>query len=415
MRTARSIIATVLSLLLIFPTSGVAYADIYAYSSDTEKVLDSFAEEYGWNPDFIDAAEWDGILPDITYRRNENHQREYFDDLYAESKAYCVENNIIKVSSFGGFGGRRLASVARAEVGAPDSMEIPPGSNRTKYNDWYYNQVGAEAPWCAIFVSRCAEQCGFIESGLFRKDAGVTTTFAYMTQENGFDSYTWREIKQLGGGAYSPSPGDIYFFEGMGHIGIVTNVTEDAIEVTHGNSSGNNVKATLISSSGYMNHGTIVHVIYGLGSGDYSQDEVVEAIFYFLVDYMGVPVSSAAGVIANIEAESTFNVNAYGDVDIGGSIGICQWYDRKDRLISWCDSNGYDYLSLEGQLFYMEYELHNFYPNTYNYIMAQPENAQGAYNAAYFWCVDFESPSYEEIKGAKRGTRAMEYWYPMFA
>jgi len=406
----RERLAGILAILaLLSATPRNAFADLLAFSSDTDKVLDSFSEEYRWARENISAAVWTGVDGKTEFSRAAGHQREYYEDLFQESREYCVEHNLIKVSSAGGAGGFNIAAVARAEVDAPDSMEIPPGSNRTKYNDWFYSQQGTEAPWCAIFVSWCADQCGLINSGLYRKDAGVTTTYSYMTKENGFESYSWREVKQLGGGAYSAVPGDLFFFEGMGHIGIITNVTDSAIEVTHGNSSENNVMASIISPTGFMNAGTIVHV-------EYPSDE--SAIFYFLTEHMEMPASSACGVIANIEHESNFNPNALGDG--GTSYGICQWHNpsRWDQLIAFCNENGYDWDTMDGQLYYLEYEITQggeAYTGIYGVLMAQPDTGQGAYQAGYEWCVRFERPDDSANKAVSRGYSAQNNWYPKYS
>ena len=419
MKPAKSILSFMLAAALSLSSVTVAFADVRAFSEDSDEVLESFAQEYGWDKDMVSEAEWTGIENEGEYRRPISYQIEAFEELLIESKEYCVENNIIKASSAGGFGGRKIAQIARAEVDEPDSMEIPMGSNRTKYNDWFYGRAGAEAPWCAIFVSWCADQAGLIESGLFRKDAGVTTTFDYLTNEKGFSSYGWREVKQMGGGSYSASPGDIFFFDGMGHIGIVTNVSENSIEVTHGNSSDNNVKATEMSPSGYMNHGTIVHVEYGLGAGDLDGDSVEEACFYFFTEYMGLPVSSAAGMLANIDVESGhFNITAVGDVEIGGSFGLCQWHaGRWQALIDFCDANGYDWESLEGQLYYLQYEITEGGESGYGLyqrLMSEPETSEGAYDAGYHWCYDFERPAEKGTQAVYRGTAARDIWYPKY-
>ena len=409
MKRRKAGLSAALAMVLLLSVPLKANADLFAFSSKTERVLDTFTAEYGWDRQKIDASDWTGMDGKTKFSRAAGHQKEYYEDLFRESKEYCVEHNLIEVSNAGGAGGFNIAAIARAEVDAPDSMEIPPGSNRTKYNDWFYGRAGAEAPWCAIFVSWCAAQCGLIDSGLYRKDAGVTTTYSYMTKENGFAAYSWREVKQLGGGAYSAVPGDLFFFEGMGHIGIVTNVTETSIEVTHGNSSENNVMASLMSAGGYMNAGTIVHV-------DYPSDE--SAIFYFLTEHMGMPASSACGVIANIEHESNFNPNALGDG--GTSYGICQWHNpsRWDQLIEFCNSNGYDWDTMDGQLYYLEYEITQggeAYTGIYSVLMAQTDTSQGAYQAGYEWCVRFERPEDAESKAVNRGYSAQNNWYPRYA
>ena len=408
MKDIKRILSEILILFLLSAPAPAACADLYAFSSDTDRVLDSFAAEYAWSREKIASAEWTGA-DGIRYFRAAGHQKEYYEDLFRECKEYCTEHNLIKVASEGGAGGFNIAAVARAEVDAPDSMETPAGSNRTKYNDWFYSRTAVEAPWCAVFVSWCADRCGLISSGLYRKDAGVRTTYSYMTKDNGFASYSWREVKQMGGGAYSAVPGDLFFFEGMGHIGIVTNVSDTSIEVTHGNSSENNVMASLMSADGYMNHGTIVHV-------EYPSDE--KAIFYFLTEHMGMEASAACGVIANIEYESNFNPNALGDG--GTSYGICQWHNpsRWDQLIAFCDLNGLDWETMDGQLYYLEYEItQGGESNTgiYNALMSQPDTGQGAYQAGYEWCVRFERPDDAESKGISRGTSARDKWYPVFA
>ena len=409
MKRRKAGLSAALAMVLLLSVPLKANADLFAFSSKTERVLDTITAEYGWDRQKIDASDWTGMDGKTKYSRAAGHQKEYYEDLFRESKEYCVEHNLIEVSNAGGAGGFNIAAIARAEVDAPDSMEIPPGSNRTKYNDWFYGRAGAEAPWCAIFVSWCAAQCGLIDSGLYRKDAGVTTTYSYMTKENGFASYSWREVKQLGGGAYSAVPGDLFFFEGMGHIGIVTNVTETSVEVTHGNSSENNVMASLMSAGGYMNAGTIVHV-------EYPSDE--SAIFYFLTEHMGMPASSACGVIANIEHESNFNPNALGDG--GTSYGICQWHNpsRWDQLIAFCNDNGYDWETMDGQLYYLEYEITQggeAYTGIYSVLMAQTDTSQGAYQAGYEWCVRFERPEDAESKAVNRGYSAQNNWYPRYA
>lgn len=405
----RALVAALIVSLCLQTVSITARADLLAFSSDTDGILNSFAAEYGWNRESIDAADWTGTDGTTKYSRAAGHQKEYYEDLFLESKEYCVEHNLIRVSSSGGAGGFNIAAVARAEVDAPDSMEIPSGSNRTKYNDWFYSQAGTEAPWCAIFVSWCADQCGLIETGLYRKDAGVTTTYSYMTKEQGFQAYSWRETKQLGGGAYSAVPGDLFFFEGMGHIGIVTAVTETGIEVTHGNSSEDNVMASLLSRDGFLNEGTIVHV-------EYPSDE--NAIFYFLTEHMNMPASSACGVIANIEHESNFNPNALGDG--GTSYGICQWHNpsRWDQLIAFCNENGYDWDSMDGQLYYLEYEITQggeAGTGIYGVLMGQPDTGQGAYQAGYEWCVRFERPNDAASKAVNRGYSAQNNWYPKYS
>ncbi|MEA4992359.1 MAG: CHAP domain-containing protein [Oscillibacter sp.] len=52
-----------------------------------------------------------------------------------------------------------LIAVARAQRGM---KEYPAGSNKVKYNTWYYGREisGASYPWCMVFVQWCCAQVG---------------------------------------------------------------------------------------------------------------------------------------------------------------------------------------------------------------------------------------------------------------
>lgn len=54
---------------------------------------------------------------------------------------------------------QQFVKAAVQEIGVKES---PPGSNKVKYNTWYYGKAvsGAAYPWCMTFVQWCAAQCG---------------------------------------------------------------------------------------------------------------------------------------------------------------------------------------------------------------------------------------------------------------
>ena len=59
----------------------------------------------------------------------------------------------------------KLLRIAAAEVGV---TEYPSGSNKVKYNTWFYGKVvsGSAYPWCAVFVCWCfAVLAGEIDTG----------------------------------------------------------------------------------------------------------------------------------------------------------------------------------------------------------------------------------------------------------
>ncbi len=142
-----------------------------------------------------------------------------------------------------------------------------------------------------------------------------------------------------------------------------------------------------------------------------AEDLAVErAVYNFLKEELGLNSAAACGVLANIEAESGFSLRASGDG--GSSYGLCQWHGgRFENLQSFCRMQSYDYWSLEGQLQYLAYELRGGYWNTYAALRGVENSSQGAYDAAYAWCVRFERPAAMEEAGARRGrTAQFKYW-----
>lgn len=144
-------------------------------------------------------------------------------------------------------------------------------------------------------------------------------------------------------------------------------------------------------------------------------NKTVQTIYNFLIDEMGLNSAAACGVLANIEKESDFNPNLYGDS--GSSYGICQWHNgRFDNLKKFCNQNGYSWKSLEGQLYFLKYELET-QKSTTGYILDKlnvPNTADGAYTAAYNWCYYFERPSNKVAKSEARGESARDKYWPVY-
>lgn len=135
-----------------------------------------------------------------------------------------------------------------------------------------------------------------------------------------------------------------------------------------------------------------------------------EQICYnYFKNNMGLNTAGACGILANIKYESGFRPNIYGDK--GTSYGICQWHNtRFTNLKNYCSRNGYDYTSIEGQLHFLQYELENSYKGVLNYIKGVSNTSQGAYDAGYKWCYDFERPAKKAEASVKRGNYAKTYF-----
>ena len=139
-------------------------------------------------------------------------------------------------------------------------------------------------------------------------------------------------------------------------------------------------------------------------------DENTKAIYQYLTTEMGLNHAGACGVLANIQLESDFSPLSLGDG--GSSYGICQWHnERFNSLISFCNANGYDYNTVLGQLKFLQTELSSSYPSVLAYIKSVPNTAQGAYDAAYYWCVHFEVPDHTAERAAQRGNLAMNEYF----
>lgn len=145
-----------------------------------------------------------------------------------------------------------------------------------------------------------------------------------------------------------------------------------------------------------------------------SRTENQETIYKFMKDEMGFNTAAACGVLANIQAESSFNPAA-SVIDTNGltSYGICQWNGvRFDALKSYCNEKGYDYTSLKGQLKYLKYELQNSEARACSMVKNVENTAEGAWNAGYNWARYFERCASENFE--VRGNLARDTYWPIY-
>jgi len=139
---------------------------------------------------------------------------------------------------------------------------------------------------------------------------------------------------------------------------------------------------------------------FSTGSNEY-------VIYAFLTGEMGLNKAAAMGVMANIYFESGYRPVINGDG--GTSYGICQWHaGRKTNLISWCEENGLDYTTLDGQLQFFRYEVKNRYPSVHSYLKQVENSADGAYDAGYYFCFNYEAPAARTSQSTKRAEYARD-------
>ncbi len=120
---------------------------------------------------------------------------------------------------------KKIIGIARAELG---TKEAPAGSNRVKYNDWYYGRAvsGAAYPWCMTFVQWCFAQAG---AAIPYKTASCT---ALMNWAKGQGAWVTGDYR----------PGDVLLYEfggtaGPDHVGILVRVEDGKYRSIEGNTS----------------------------------------------------------------------------------------------------------------------------------------------------------------------------------
>ena len=116
-------------------------------------------------------------------------------------------------------GNQNIVDIAKSQVGNVGGQP---------YWSWYGFDYRVE--WCACFVSWCADQCGYIESGIIQKFAGCVDGSNWF-KGNG----QWQDRN------YEPQAGDIIFFDWEGdgetdHVGIVEKCENGVVYTVEGNS-----------------------------------------------------------------------------------------------------------------------------------------------------------------------------------
>jgi len=171
-------------------------------------------------------------------------QRQQLSELLAEENRKLWSSVLYGIYS----GDDAIVTVALSQVG---------NIGGEPYWSWY--GFGSRVEWCACFVSWCADQCGYIDTGVCPKFAGCGNGVQWF-QERG----QWLD------GSAEPVPGMIIFFDwdnkgGSGpqdgeadHVGIVQKVENGIIYTVEGN-SGNLCRVNRYSVGQYeiMGYGVL--------------------------------------------------------------------------------------------------------------------------------------------------------------
>ena len=122
--------------------------------------------------------------------------------------------------------------------------------------------------------------------------------------------------------------------------------------------------------------GEPVHEVHGGGGGSFDSAsgnlEDKQKVWSYLVNDLGMNRAGAAGVMGNIQKESSFRTAAIGDGGTSG--GLVQWHDespgvgRFTNLKNFAASQGLPFESLDAQLGYLGQELNDGYRGVYNKV-----------------------------------------------
>lgn len=146
-----------------------------------------------------------------------------------------------------GTGDGEIVTVALSQIGNVGGQP---------YWSWY--GFGSRVEWCACFVSWCANECGYLDTGVIPKFAGCVNGVQWF-KDRGF----WQD------NSYEPRPGDIIFFDwndengqdgSTDHVGIVEKVEDGFVYTIEGN-SGDSCRERRYSIGHYE--------IYGYGTPTY--------------------------------------------------------------------------------------------------------------------------------------------------
>lgn len=159
--------------------------------------------------------------------------------------------------------GTEIVAVAREELEISDE-----NVGGVKYKLWY----GMDADWCAMFVSWCSDQCGYVEAGIMPKTASVSTMRSW---------YEQRDLFRIRESGYEPRAGDVVIFgNGMSHTGLVVEYDPDTKILTtiEGNTGSSGTtpyhKGSRVRMKRYpINYDHII----GYGTPEYPEPEEEEA------------------------------------------------------------------------------------------------------------------------------------------
>ena len=266
---------------------------------------------------------------------------------------------------------------------------------------WSWYGFSSRVEWCCCFVSWCANECGYIESGTIPKYSVVD------------DGVVWFKNKdQWLDGSEEPEPGMIIFFDwaddgldgGGDHTGIVEKVEGGTVYTIEGN-SGDKVCENQYS----IGNKEILGYGFYSGNNTVATGDTAQQVWTYLKSY-GYSDSVAAGIIGNMMREcggDTLNLdwNIVGHYNGDEFYGLCQWCLRYTPT-------GFKGSNVKEQCEYLQKTIKSEFANyggnyngiTYNeFLKSNTRTAAIAFERVYERCGDY---SFEDSRRADNAEKA---------
>lgn len=208
-----------------------------------------------------------------------------------------------------------IVAVAKSQCGYHKTE----GEN-TKYGVWYNKLIGGNgtyypsAPWCAMFVSWCAQEAE-IPAEVFKKHSYTVTLASWYQNEK--NPGIWHEPE-----SYIPKAGDLIFFKyswnsnPVNHVGIVTKVQGSRVYTVEGNTA---------DSVAERNYPLTMAEIAGYATPDYMEEGIgIKESVSYCVDVEGAGWQTEktdgeqAGTIGSAKRLQAIRINVFSPAVSGG-------------------------------------------------------------------------------------------------
>ena len=187
-------------------------------------------------------------------------------------------------------------------------------NNYTESNYWYHNNVSADmpvggsyAPWCATFVSWCAEMANIPTSVMGRSTvasrhsygfdvvfyAGGSTLYSSSDNDSRFMGYN-----------YTPKKGDLFFTRSWSHVGLVVGVNGSYVITVEGNT---NSDGSAEGDGVFRRTSRRISDLY-FGVPDYEESYISSCTYY--PAHCKISVNTSTPINSQPCSESSTNVSA---------------------------------------------------------------------------------------------------------